>query len=294
MASRSLLLISISLASVVCSCAPLGSSSDLERRVDEQDIQLRQMQPQQQDTWNEVQAMRQEIALLKGEIANLKGPNQTNVPAPNPLANTESTAAETSSMQIASSSPHSYEPVTGITPSPGNASESTAYRSVPQPQSASNPGTPAPRAEPPSEDKWGQADPVAETPQTQPKKDLAEALFEAGVNAFNSRQYQEAQNSFTDLLKNYPKSTRAPQAQFYLAECKFNRNRFAEAALDYDTVINKYSKSPSAPEATLKQGIAFSKMGQSEAAKKRMQQVIAKYPNSAQATRAKAFLKTNK
>ena len=86
----------------------------------------------------------------------------------------------------------------------------------------------------------------------------------------------------------------APEAQYYLAECYFQRNQFADAALAYDTVITKYSKSSKAPAAYLKQGICFSKINQGAAAKSRLNELIRKYPNSAEAARAKTFLKTNK
>ncbi|MDE5879356.1 MAG: tol-pal system protein YbgF, partial [Desulfovibrio sp.] len=146
-------------------------------------------------------------------------------------------------------------------------------------------------AQAPSESTWGQADPkpVAQVPQ----KDISLALFDAGVNAYNARKYEEAQRSFTDFLKNYKDHSQAAEAQYYLAECYFQRNQFADAALAYDKVIKQYPKSSSAPGAYLKQGISFSKIGQAAAAKARMQEVISKYPNTPEAARAKSFLKTN-
>ena len=84
---------------------------------------------------------------------------------------------------------------------------------------------------------------------------------------------------------------------FYLIIVPFRRvprNQFADAALAYDTVITKYGKSSRAPGAYLKQGICFSKIKQTAAAKARMQELIKKYPNSPEAARAKTFLKTNK
>lgn len=284
------------------SCAPFGTSSDLERRVDEQDIQLRQMQPRQADTWNEVQTMRQEINQLKGQLAELNKTGSSS--ATSPLAQSDGDGPIGTAMTVTQTpvypSSHSYEPVTGITPSPGNAPESSAYNTtvnVQSPPSASPGSYGLPQENTPlapSEETWGKADPQSAPPAPEPKKDLALALFEAGENAYNARQYQDAEKSFSDFLKNYSSNPKAAQAQFYLAECKFQRNRFPEAALEYNTVITKYSKSSSTPEALLKQGIAFSKMGQPDAAKKRMQEVISKYPNSPQASRAKNFLKTNK
>ena len=59
-------------------------------------------------------------------------------------------------------------------------------------------------------------------------------------------------------------------------------------------MIKQYPKSSSAPGAYLKQGICFSKINQTAAAKARMQEVISKYPNTPEAARAKSFLKTNR
>ena len=140
---------------------------------------------------------------------------------------------------------------------------------------------------------WGQPTPQ---PEAKPaaKKDISLALYDAGLNAFQARKYDEAQRSFADFMKNYPTHSMAPDAQYYLAECYFQRNQFPDAALAYDTVITKFSKSNRTPGAYLKQGICFSKMNQKAAAKARMNELIKKYPNSPEAARAKNFLKTNK
>ncbi|WP_232510471.1 tol-pal system protein YbgF [Desulfovibrio sp. G11] len=149
-------------------------------------------------------------------------------------------------------------------------------------------------AQAPDGSTWGQPSPQPQ-PQVQvPQKDISLALFDAGVNAYNARKYDEAQRSFTDFLKNYKGHNLASEAQFYLAECYFQRNQFADAALSYDKVIKEYPKSSSAPGAYLKQGISFSKLNQSAAAKARLEELIKKYPNSPEAARAKTFLKTNK
>lgn len=284
---------------MTAACAPFGNSSDLEQRVDEQDYRLRQLQPQQADTWNEVQSMRQEIAQLKGQIAAMnRGVSSSQPEGESPLRQAD--AGQPQAVIPSASQDHAYEPVTGITPSPRNAPDSSAYRpSIVQNQPDSgNYGLP-PDAAPqqvqaPTEATWGQPDPVPASQPQPAQKDISLALFDAGVNAYNARNYQEAERSFKDFLKNYPNHTQTAEAQYYVAETQFQRNRFPEAALAYDTVIKKYPKSPSAPGAYYKQGIAFSKMGQRDAARARMQEVISKFPNSAEAGRAKAFLKTNK
>lgn len=309
-------------------CATQGSQN-LEQRVQQHDAQLRQLQPNQADTWNQMQAMRQELNTLKGQMDDLNNAGgaralvdrvrrhdaalrqvNTSMALNLDLGEPMSTAAS------APAQPVMAQPVTGSAdvsaasqvqpPVPmgglaaagaaGAAAGATGAAATGAAATGSY-GLPADGtqgsipAQAPSGSTWGQADPkpVAQVPQ----KDISLALFDAGVNAFNARKYEEAQRSFTDFLKNYKDHSQAAEAQYYLAECYFQRNQFADAALAYDKVIKQYPKSASAPGAYLKQGISFSKIGQAAAAKARMQEVISKYPNSPEAARARSFLKTN-
>ena len=193
-------------------------------------------------------------------------------------------------------------------PAPTPAAVPAAYgQAQPQPVSLTQasareaqgamPGQPVQAAVPqqtnqvPTGETWGRETPKPEAPKAQ--KDMTIALYDAGVNSFNARNYSEAQRSFSDYMKNFSSSPKAPAAQYYLAECYFQKNQFSDAALAYDTVITKYSNSAKAPAAYLKQGICFSKMGQGKAAQARMQELIRKYPSSPEAARARSFLKTN-
>lgn len=312
---------------VLCAgCAPVGSSS-LEQRVEQQDIQLRQMQAQQADTWNELQAMKQERDNLKGQLDALnnaggaqaiaqrvrqhdaalrKVDNSMALDLPLGAPLPEQTTAQPALTQPTPAGAGATAPLATGAPAPGigiaagNAPDSSAYAQPPAQAPAQAPqgsyGLPPDPvqtpAEAPSDEKWGQADPKPEQPA--PQKDISLALFDAGLNDFHARNYQAAERSFRDFIKNYPKHTQTAEAQYYLGECAFMRNKYPEAALAYDDVIKKYPKSGSAPGAYLKQAICFSKMKQPAAAKMQMQAVIKKYPNSPEAARAKTFLKTNK
>ena len=294
-------------------CAAFDSESPtLEQKVARQDMQLRQMQPQQADAWNQIQAMRQEIAQLKGELAELNSAGGAkeladrvrqhdaalrqvdtnmalNLDLGDPMRSGQ-IAQATEQPAIPAGSTAQYAPESSAYASAGNygvAAEAGAVAGAAGAM-ASQPGA----VEAPSESTWGQADPKPEVQV--PQKDISLALFDAGVNSYNARQYGSAERSFRDFLKNYPDHSQTAEAQYYLAECDFQRNEFPAAALAYDVVIKKYPKSSSAPNAYYKQGICFSKMGQKEAARARMQELISKFPNSPEAARAKSFLKTNK
>lgn len=308
----------------LAACAPFGSSS-LEQRVELQDMQIRQMQPQQADTWNEVQSMRQEIAQLKGQLAELNNAGGARAIADRVRQHDAALRQVDDSMSLnlplgtplPAGAPVSAGAVNvaqggepqGIVPQAGNAPDSSAYASaLPVPATAAAAPAvataqptgsyglpPDPVQQPaiaPDESNWGKADPQPEPVTVQ--KDIAAALFEAGVNDYNGRKYEAAERSFKDYLKNYPKNGQAAEAQYYVGECLFQRNQFPQAALEYDAVIKKYPKSGSAAASYYKQAICFSKMKQPDAAKMQMQAVISKFPNSPYAARAKTFLKTNR
>ncbi len=303
-------------------CAP--KQDQLEAQLQQHDAQLRRMQPAQADALNEVQAMRQELNEIKGQLVDIR--NAGGAAAMVDKLNRHEQALH----QIESSMAMNFNlgaPIAAgaaggagagaavgaasagtAVPAPTPAAVPAAYgQAQPQPVSLTQasareaqgamPGQPVQAAVPqqtnqvPTGETWGRETPKPEAPKAQ--KDMTIALYDAGVNSFNARNYSEAQRSFSDYMKNFSSSPKAPAAQYYLAECYFQKNQFSDAALAYDTVITKYSNSAKAPAAYLKQGICFSKMGQGKAAQARMQELIRKYPSSPEAARARSFLKTN-
>lgn len=273
---------------LISGCVKQNEYDALQQRVQTQDQQLRQLQPAQADTWAQMQAMRQDINTLKGLMDDLNnaGGARSLVDKVNrheaALRQVETSLAM--DLRLEAPVPLSGMPSggTGMFPDDGLLAPGEAQAAI----GAVN--TP-----PPTGGTMVIAPQHAPTPPT-PARDIATVLFDAGVEAFNARKYQEAERSFTDFTKNYPNDKQVPNAWYYIGECSFQRNQFADAALAYDKVISKYANSSRAPAAYLKQGIAFSKLGQAAAAKARMQELIKKYPNSAEAARAKSFLQTNK
>lgn len=291
-----------------CAAGGMSSSSSsgnlsLEQRIQQHDMMLKQLQPAQADMWNQVQTMRQELNALKGQVDDLKnvGGARALVERVNrhdaALRQVETSMAlnlnlgESLPALPAAAATGAASAATVPAASPANAAQDAANMNPYASGANFAPGQTSAAA---SGSTWGQPSPQPQPATPAPQKDISLALYDAGLNAFNARRYDEAQRSFSDFMKNYGSHSMAPEAQYYLAECYFQRNQFADAALAYDTVITKYSKSSKAPAAYLKQGICFSKINQGAAAKSRLNELIRKYPNSAEAARAKTFLKTNK
>ena len=325
-------------AAAVMNACVFSSSSvksrDLEQQVQQQDAQLRQLQPVQADLQNEIQSLRAEVNSLRGQLDDLQNAGgarsivervnrqdaalrqiddrmalNLDLGQPIEVPATQGTASAGTPMtgvpgdhapNAQSGLPTYGDPALGRT---GMQAGTPAYASavpagaLPYQGSAAQqaPGAQAPiQAQSPGANTWGQPSPQPVPAAPVPQKDISLALFDSGVNAYNSRNYTEAQRSFNDFLKNYPSHNLVSEAQFYLAECHFQRNQFADAALAYDTVIKKYPASSSVPGAYLKQGICFSKLNQKAAATARLQDLIKKYPKSPEAARAKSFLRANK
>lgn len=280
-----------------------GGSLSLEQQVQQHDMMLKQLQPAQADMWNQVQTMRQELNALKGQVDDLK--NVGGARALVERVNRHDAALrqiETSmalNLNLGESLPAlpagaaATATATAATPMSGASNPAQEAAAINPYAAGANFGQPGQTAAAATGTTWGQASPQPQAAPA-PQKDISLALYDAGLNAFHARRYDEAQRSFSDFIKNYGNHSMAPEAQYYLAECYFQRNQFADAALAYDTVITKYGKSSKAPAAYLKQGICFSKINQGAAAKSRLNELIRKYPNSAEAARAKTFLKTNK
>lgn len=327
---RSLYILTLACAALPLSGCMGGSTSSgsgsisLEQQVQQQDVQLRQLQPAQADAWNQIQTLRQEVNALKGQIDDLQNAGGAkalvgrvrthdealrqversmalNLNLGDPMTSGGGSApfAQAAPQMAPQAAPAFSQPTYGQQPSYGQAAAGGMAAGSVGYAAASAAGDQGAAAQPqpvinPSSSTWGQPSPQPEPQVQAPKKDISLALFDAGVNAYNARKYDEAQRSFNDFLKNYKDHSQAPEAQYYLAECYFQRNQFADAALAYDAVIKKYPSSSSAPGAYLKQGISFSKLNQAAASKARLEELIKKYPNSPEAARAKTFLKTNK
>jgi tol-pal system protein YbgF len=270
----------VSAVALLGACAPKSDVDALHSRVRFQDQQLQQMQPAQADTWAQLQAIRQELATLRGQMDDLQS-------AGGARALVEKVNKHDAALRQVESAMALQFNLDG----PGTAYTPAAYTPAGGGQYASPGIVAGPGA---SEDSQPGGVPVATAPPPAAQKDTATALYDNGLTSYNARNYQEALRAFTDFTKSYGSHKLASNAWYYAGESNFQLNRFAEAALAYDTVITKYGASQRAPAAYLKQALAFSKLGQKDAADARLKELIRKFPNSPEAARAKQISQQNR
>ncbi|MXR68491.1 tol-pal system protein YbgF [Shewanella sp. JBTF-M18] len=130
------------------------------------------------------------------------------------------------------------------------------------------------------------AAPVASSSET---SSLGEtASYERAVNlVLKERQYDEAIPAFREFIVQYPNSTYAANANYWLGQLLYNKGELADAAKAFNTVVNQFKESNKRGDSLVKLGMIAQKRNDNAAAKRYYQQVVSEYANSAAARIAK-------
>ncbi|MDR0806290.1 MAG: tol-pal system protein YbgF [Enterobacteriaceae bacterium] len=104
--------------------------------------------------------------------------------------------------------------------------------------------------------------------------------------ALEKKQFDSAITSFQSFIKQYPKSTYQPNANYWLGQLYYNKGKKDDASYYFATVVKNYAQSPKASEAMLKVGIIMQEKGEKDKAKAVYQRVVTQYANSASAKSA--------
>lgn len=129
------------------------------------------------------------------------------------------------------------------------------------------------------------ATPVATSSET---SSLGEtASYERAVNlVLKERQYDEAIPAFREFIAQYPNSTYAANANYWLGQLLYNKGELAEAGKAFNTVVNQFKESNKRGDSLVKLGMIAQKRNDNAAAKRYYQQVVSEYANSAEIGRA--------
>ena len=135
------------------------------------------------------------------------------------------------------------------------------------------------------------ATPVAATPAATSSEtsSLGEtASYERAVNlVLKERQYDEAIPAFREFIAQYPNSTYAANANYWLGQLLYNKGELGDAAKAFNTVVNKFKESNKRGDSLVKLGMIAQKRNDNATAKRYYQQVVSEYANSAAARIAK-------
>ncbi len=119
-----------------------------------------------------------------------------------------------------------------------------------------------------------------------------ESLYRAAKKDLDEGRMASARKGFQALIKAFPKSEKADNAQFWIAESYYREKWYEKAILEYQEVIDKYPKGNKVPAAMLKQAMAFLKLKDKANARLVLSRLVEKFPGSNEAKIAKQKLKS--
>jgi tol-pal system protein YbgF len=276
---------------LLVSCVKQGDIDSLNARLSRNEQQMQQLSsqvgnveqvlPGQAEMWAQMQAIRQELNQVRGQLDEMNtGGGAGNAAQLNAQVYRLDTALRQMAAEL------------GV-----KVEELDAQLELPQSQGAAQPGT---NVDPANATPGTTAtfDPApGQTPgqtASAASQDTATRLYDSGMNAFASRNYRDAVKAFTDFTKTFPQHKLTSNAHFWRGESYYQLKDYGGAALAFQDVIEKFPGSGKFQSSMLKQGMAFYYAGKKDAATLRLEELVKKYPKSPEAGRAKKFMQQNK
>jgi len=115
-------------------------------------------------------------------------------------------------------------------------------------------------------------------------------MLESAKSDYFASQFTLALSGFEAILRTFPRTESASEAQFWIGETYSAQQRWMDAIAAYTLVAQNHPSSVNVPEAYYKRGRAYENLGQSDAARASWSLVIKTYPDSTAATLAKQGL----
>ena len=126
--------------------------------------------------------------------------------------------------------------------------------------------------------------------ETSVKKLTEQELYQVSKKSFDEGDLDAAREGFRELIKRFPKSQNADNAQFWVGEIYYREKWYEKAIVEYQKVIENYPKGNKVKSSLLKQGYAFNNIGDKTNARLILKELIRKYPKSNEAKIAKQKL----
>lgn len=117
-----------------------------------------------------------------------------------------------------------------------------------------------------------------------------QANYDVAFNLLKEGRYPQAADAFNRFLQQYPSSSLAPNAQYWLAESQYVARNYDVSLAEFRKVVAQYPSNPKVPDALLKIGYIHSEKQQWTEAKAALERVVQEYPGSGSADLARQRL----
>lgn len=116
---------------------------------------------------------------------------------------------------------------------------------------------------------------------------LENRAIEAAYSLFRSGKFADAVASFLEFVNKYPESVHVPNASYWLGNAQFALSDYAGALDTYQGLLKAYPGIPKVPDVLFGIAQCQRELNQGAAAQKTLKQLLAKYPDSEAAAKAK-------
>jgi tol-pal system protein YbgF len=171
--------------------------------------------------------------------------------------------------------------------------EQAAANPAPGPSGPDAPAQPPGAGAPPTP-AAGAGAPGAAAPPPGPSTAAAPAeeqrAYDAAQGHRRAGNYQAAIAGFQGFIAQFPRSSLAHRAQYWIGDSYYNLRDFKSAIAAQQKLVSTYADSTSVPDALLNVASSQIELGQIAAAKKTMDSLLARYPTSDAAEKARRRL----
>jgi len=113
------------------------------------------------------------------------------------------------------------------------------------------------------------------------------SAFNLAYNDYLNGRYDLAVTGFQRFLKDFPSTSLAPNAYYWMGESYFSQKDYPHANQAFQKVVNDHPRSEKVPPALFKMGVVTAEAGDLPKARGYLRRVIEEYPTSDEAKLAK-------
>jgi len=114
-----------------------------------------------------------------------------------------------------------------------------------------------------------------------------DVLYNNGLRDYAGAKNDLALQEFSDYIKYYPNTDLAGNCYFYLGEIQFKQANYQQAVQSYDQVLQNFPSGNKAASAQLKKGFALLELGKQDDGVSELRHLVQRYPRSPEALQAR-------
>ena len=111
--------------------------------------------------------------------------------------------------------------------------------------------------------------------------------YDSAMEVFKTGDYKRAAGVLQDFVKRYPESAYAANAQYWLGNAYYAQRDYKNAIAAQEVVTTTYASSAKAPDAMLNIATSYAELKDKVKARKTLQTLVSKFPDSQAAQSAK-------